>query len=521
MKPGLVATTVVKHFRESYALDYRSLAVYRVLVALIVLADLVTRFGDATTLYSDAGILPRTSAIPILATDRWSLLFLQGSPEYVHVFIVIGIVAAAMMLVGWRTRTATIILWVVVVSLQARNNHVAYGADTLIRLTLFWGMFLPLGAMWSFDRQHKPHPATNAVASLATFGLLVQNAYMYVFTAMLKEGPHWRQDNDAVYYALGMRDLSTWLGEWIFLNAPASIFTAMTIGTLWMEFAVPIMLLMPLRAPWLRIIAIAIVLVLHLGIGSIMSVGLFPAISIASILVVLPSGFWRYALNTGLLRRVRRLSPGTLVHGSDDSQLEVGDRRPIMTMDRHVLRFQNAAVPDSARISRYIVSAVCALSIFIGLLWNISTVSSFDLPDPLRRTAVATGLYQNWGMFAPDPRPVSRWFIVEGDTASGDNVDLMVPLMESDYSLRQPPVWDQSDNVLLQSEHWRKYFFAISSRENDGLKMAGYICRNWNAENSGDDRLETVRFTVASSATLPNNERAEPAYQQVGLWFCN
>lgn len=419
------------------------------------------------------------------------------------------------MLVGWHTRAATIVLWVIVVSIQARNNHVTYGADSLMRVVLFWSMFLPLGARWSFDSEHSIPPARHSISSIATFGLIFQCALMYLFTALQKSGSTWRESYDAVYYALGSRDLSTWLGEWTFQHAPQELFTAFTMGTLWMEFTVPIMLLAPVRAGWLRMIAVACVFALHLGIGVNMSVGLFPALSIASILVVVPTSVWSFAFSS---KFACRFQDNRVPRESRYVQSMSGELNPV---DSRVLGILPTSPIAPSSLTQIAVNLVAVAAIAMSLMWNLTTVSAYSLPEHVRRTAVVTGMYQDWGMFAPNPRQATTWFILEGDISAGENVDLMMPMIEDDYSLQLAPEWDQSDDVLLQNERWRKYFWASQSREDDGLKMAGYICRNWNAANTGNDRLETVTFTVASSTTLPNGERAEPAYRHIETWYCS
>lgn len=391
-----------------------------------------------------------------------------------------------------------------------------------MRLSLFWGMFLPLGATWSFDRQHAPKPIATTIASVATFSLIAQNAFMYFFTALLKDGIRWREDFDAVYYALGNRDLSTWLGEWLFLTAPVQLFSALTVGTLWIEFTVPILLLIPVRAGWLRMVAIALVLGLHLGIGSAMSVGLFPAISIASILVVLPSSFWAYIANSRLADSSLFARFGNREKHSADGVTTNMDHQPVFTADTQIMRFLPSRDSGFGFSAQFALNVICAFAILLGLMWNVSTVSSSSgIPEPMRRTAVAAGLYQDWAMFAPNPRPTTNWFVVEGELASGEKVDLMKPVMTGDFSLRQAPVWDQSDDVLLHNERWRKYFQAIRTRDTDGLQLAGYACRTWNADDRGEGRLETVTLTFASATTLPNSQRAEPAFAEIGYWICN
>src|SRR5215210_4692651 len=125
------------------------------------------------------------------------------------------------MLVGYRTRPMTILVWVLVLSIQNRNPLVLSGGDSLLRLLLFWAMFLPLGAYWSVDRALKD--ATTRLStrflSLATVGLFMQIAFVYWFTAALKSGPEWRVDGTALYYALSLDQLSTSVGQYL-LNFP-------------------------------------------------------------------------------------------------------------------------------------------------------------------------------------------------------------------------------------------------------------------------------------------------------------
>ena len=56
-----------------------------------------------------------------------------------------------MLVLGWKTRFATIASWVLLLSLQNRNTMILSGEDNLALLLLFWGMFLPLGARYSVD----------------------------------------------------------------------------------------------------------------------------------------------------------------------------------------------------------------------------------------------------------------------------------------------------------------------------------------------------------------------------------
>lgn len=137
--------------REVFGVDLRTLALFRVLLASYLILDLCLRARDLTAHYTDFGIMPRSVLAESLSTGSWSFHALSGSASLqVFLFVVAG-AFAAMMLVGWRTRLATLVSWVLLVSLQNRNVFILSGEDNLAIVLLFWAMFLPLGARYSID----------------------------------------------------------------------------------------------------------------------------------------------------------------------------------------------------------------------------------------------------------------------------------------------------------------------------------------------------------------------------------
>ena len=129
--------------RELFGIDARCLGVFRIVIALIILADLLLRSPFIVENYTDDGFLPRDL---LSAPDCYlSLQMLDGSYAFqVGHFILAGI-GGLMLLVGFRTRTATAICWLLTVSLHARNAFVLDAGDDLLRSMLFWSLFLPLG----------------------------------------------------------------------------------------------------------------------------------------------------------------------------------------------------------------------------------------------------------------------------------------------------------------------------------------------------------------------------------------
>ncbi len=54
------------------------------------------------------------------------------------------IIVGALLAVGYRTRLMTVLNYVLITSLQARNIIILHGGDVLMKMICFWAMFLPL-----------------------------------------------------------------------------------------------------------------------------------------------------------------------------------------------------------------------------------------------------------------------------------------------------------------------------------------------------------------------------------------
>ena len=104
-------------------------------------------------MYTDEGMFQRGEiSYRVTTIWNWSLHFGSGSSNYQAVLFGIGAILGLALLVGFETRLATIGSWLLLVSLHHRVPPILSGADILLRMLLFWGMFLPLGKVWSIDR---------------------------------------------------------------------------------------------------------------------------------------------------------------------------------------------------------------------------------------------------------------------------------------------------------------------------------------------------------------------------------
>ncbi|BAY03068.1 HTTM domain-containing protein [Anabaena cylindrica FACHB-243] len=285
-------TSWKKNLETILGLDIRSLAVFRIGISLIILTDLLTRFRDITAHYTDVGVLPRTLLKEIAKTGHWSLHAISGEPIFQVLLFAIATLMALLMLVGYRTRVAVIASWVLLISLHNRNPALIFAADDVLRALMFWAMFLPLGACYSLDSalNTSQRQLPERVLSGATFALMCQQCFIYIFSAAIKtKSPIW-VDGSAVYYALSFDQYVTSFGHFLLNFQPIlNIFTKITLVLEWIG---PLVIFIPFRNSWFRLGAVLTFIGLHAGFALTLNIGIFPFLSIFSWLAFLPSSFW-------------------------------------------------------------------------------------------------------------------------------------------------------------------------------------------------------------------------------------
>ena len=145
---------------EILGLDLRSLAILRIILACWLIVALIT-------------ILPNFQSQYENYTGISNLLI----SEYFLVYVLLGFsfFFALLLLIGHYTTWATIACWSVIQVWHSSYLSVVVESDILEAIT-FWGMFLPLGAVYSFDSalntSNKPLP--KSIISVATIGLTYQ-----------------------------------------------------------------------------------------------------------------------------------------------------------------------------------------------------------------------------------------------------------------------------------------------------------------------------------------------------------
>src|SRR5215216_2429437 len=556
---------------EVFGADLRSLAVFRVALALLVLADLAMRATDLTAHYTDEGVLPRTALLEeVLSPWAFSLNLMNGEPFFQVLLFGVAALAALGLLIGYRTSLCTIVLWVLLLSFQWRNPLVGGADGPLLRLLLFWGMFLPLGAYWSVDRALEkvaPQPSPRFV-SAATVGLFMQIAFVYWFTAALKSGPEWRVDGTAIYYALNIDQIATPIGTYL-LQFP-ELLKVMTFATFGLEAIGPLLLLCPFFTGPVRTGAVLAFMSLHFGIWLTMDIGVFPWISALCMVCFLPGWFWDRAAKLGAaflerLDTARRLNHTAvrfvLAYWSPlQTRLSalLGRRQPSIAglaalgeghglanyaalMDIHpavTIKTWRGEVRSVTRAtarpemqreapsgseptmlrSPLVLNLFALFFLLYVLSWNLTTVSAFAMPERAAPIGPFLGLDQYWGMFAPSPSREDGWYVIPGTLRSGQHTDLM-SVTRDDFDLHEVS-WAKPRRVnsTYQNEHWRKYLenLWLQQHADQRLHFGRYICRSWNAHHAGAEQLTNFQITYMLEETLPDYRQATP--RKVVLW---
>jgi hypothetical protein len=276
---------------ELFAVDVRSLAALRIVLALLVLGELLfNQIPNLEIFYTDQGILPRDLCQDYLGRGYWSMAWLSGESHFIGLLMAANAIAAIGLLIGYQTRAVTAICLVLVWSLQIRNPLVLTAGHILLRMLLFWSLFLPLGAIWSVDsRIRATRKPAGKVLSVASAALLLQLAYMYFFAGLAKLNEHWMSGR-GVELALQLEMYVKPLGH-ILRDYPAWL-SAAAWATLILEIAGPVALFLPGVSKLSRPILMALFCILHWAIWMTISIGIFSLAAMAAWLIFVPGQWW-------------------------------------------------------------------------------------------------------------------------------------------------------------------------------------------------------------------------------------
>lgn len=429
---------------RAVGLDLRSLAAFRIAIALFVLYDLATRAVDLSAHYSDAGALPRNWVVPyfsILPAYRdwnWSGLsvhMLSGSALVIGLIFALHALAAIAMMVGYRTRLATFIVWFLMCSLHTRNPLVLSVGDEVLRVLLFFALFLPLSSR-----------VKGSYASPATAAYYLQFIAIYFFSALLKSGPEWRTDGTAVYYAFNFDQFALGFAKTL-LNYP-QLLKVLSLAIWWLELLGAFILLIP--NPFAKLAGIVLLAGLQIGIGTTLAIGHNPWANLIALIPFIPA---------------------------------LGKSATAARVEKH-----------------WWAEAIATFFIVGVLIYNAAWIVPLNsIKSMVELPVLAARLEQYWGMFAPAPSKDDGWYVVEGRLTRGATVEAF--RRERDVHYEKPA----TAAGFYPNERWRRYIMNVGTRDYREFRLpfSQYVCREWNLTNAGPDHLEQVRLVFMRETTLP------------------
>lgn len=461
--------------KEVFGIDARALSIFRIFIGLILFFDLFVRVFAFTAHYTDFGSLPLDFYYKTyLAESWWSIHTLSSSIYYQISLFSISFVFAFFLIFGYQTKIASVVSWFLLISLHGRNPTILQGGDVMLRVLLFWAMFLPLNLRYSLDSKFNKFRKTKLVYSFGSAGLLLQVAFVYFFSALLKSGEDWYPDGTAIYYALNLDQFSTHLGKFL-LNFP-ELMQGMTFFVLFLEMIGPILLFIPFWFNKIRITTVFAFFAMLIGMALCMRLGHFPFIGIASFILFLPMAFW-----DNLSKKFK------------------------------IFEYKEDYKIYSNNLDSYsrMINLVALFFIIYIFAWNIQSLEKYNaVPNELEPLAFKFRIDQRWNMFSPYPLKDDGWYIIEGTLSNGEIIDLRT---------KEAVNYDKPDHVasVYPHERWRKYLMNLWDKDYSHHReyYLNYLCYDWNKDN--DVKLLSLKMTYMLERTLPDYQL--PSIQPVVL----
>jgi hypothetical protein len=448
-------------WRTAFALDLRSLALFRITLGICAGADLIRRLALINPFYADWGPVPREAVFRF--GDPWtiSLHFLGGGWELQTFLVWVGIVCAAGLAAGYRTRLCAVVSWVLLSSLHARDPLILSEGDALLRILLFWSMFLPVNGRLSLDRALNVAPALPLrYVSIASAALTLQICAVYWVAAARQPSP-----------AIGL-----------------------------LEIFGPVLVLASAWTPRLRVALLVATLALHAVLGLTLRLGSLPWVLSAAWLALLPAVFWVWLEPRGP-RVARRVAEA------------------LRLLEVRLRRFSWAAIllppppREPGRTSNLVVAAAAAI-IVLSLPEMDAGAEGIPTREPglASKLASLTQLGQRWTLRSPAPGIEHAWYVFEGVRADGSRLD---PWSGGGIPSEAKPA-DMA--TWYRNSTWATYLTRLRDPRYAGYRsyLGQYLCLTWNPQRRMTDRVRAVDIDYMAEGTPAPGQPAGAAVREQG-----
>ena len=493
-------------FKNAFSLDLRALSLLRMGVGATLLVDLLYRLVNLTNHYTDCGILPRQTVFNWSSLNV-SLHFISGRWEIQLLIFLLAITFAVMLIIGHKTRVATIFSWLLLISLHNRNPFILQGGDEYLRMILFWCMFLPWNRVYALDSLTKPKPKTYRYFSIACIPLIVQVMLLYIIPTYSRITSQWLSEGTALYYALSLDQMTRPIGLW--LHQFPVLLKTMTHYVFWIERLGPLLFIIPWKNHIFRTTGIFLFITLHIGMGLCMMLGIFPFIG-----ALVPLGL----LPTPAFNKLEKWAAKRYSATAEKIKLAMMSIRLFLRDD---VPATLVATVKRNKFDRYYINTMLLGAFVFVLAYNIERIGKIRMegfgqfiPENVRGAGYLLKLNQHWQMFSPYVSEVDGWYIMKATLNNNEQVALFQP---------KTTLTDEKPGNMLnyyKSDRWRKYFENFyRERELLAGPFAKYLCRNWNENHSENEQLKQLDIVYMLEETLPDYQSDEIEKYTLATYF--
>lgn len=245
-----------------------SLGMVRMAFGTLMTGWTLSLLPDLYELFGVNGVAPRQPSRPF----GWGVFEMMPTDHALLIGWCVLLVSSIAMTVGWHSRLAAALVFVLVFSFQRRDPSVFNSGDALIRLQALVLALAPTGAACSLDRWRAAGSFWSAEvrAPWAIRLLQVELSLIYLASVRIKMAGELWPNGTAVSYALRLKDMVIMpTPHWFTANA--LIMNAATWGTLALELALGVLVWNRRIRPWVLCAGV----LMHASIMIAIGIGFF------------------------------------------------------------------------------------------------------------------------------------------------------------------------------------------------------------------------------------------------------
>ncbi len=282
-----------------------NLAVFRILLTAAMSGLYFNRLQDVTKYYGEGGILPKKFALEIFPEFyRPSFLIASWPDSWIYPLHVLLLLGALLLMLGVGGRVLNAVVWVLHIAFLQRNFSIAFGADLVGGIFLFLMIGTQscsrLSVLQLFGRRQRkegPDLINNMFYSLIQLQLLA--IYMWSGFEKLKGASWW--DGTALWTVFANPQMvifdMTWTKHFPLLIVGLTVFTVL------FEIYFPALVFSKAT----RKIVLWCGVVLHVGIGVLVSLWSFSAVMLSPYILFLPESTTESFFKKYLFRKTTSL----------------------------------------------------------------------------------------------------------------------------------------------------------------------------------------------------------------------